>query len=220
MSLNIVIVDYKLGNIRSVISAFEKFGVNATLSSDKNKILNSDGLVLPGVGAFPQAMQNLESYFLKEVICNYANLNKPLLGICLGMQLLFSQSEEFEITKGLGLIDGEVIKIPIKNPSLGKLPQVGFNSITRNLMNWKGTILEGIENSSDLYFVHGFAAKPKDQKEILSTTTYAEFNFCSTVKKGNIYGCQFHPEKSAEQGLKVIENFIKIVTLLKINSNQ
>ena len=215
MSINIVIVDYKLGNIRSVLSAFEKFGVNAILSNDKNIILNSDGLVLPGVGAFPKAMQNLENYSLKEVIRNYANLNKPLLGICLGMQLLFNQSEEFEITKGLGLIDGEVKKIQIKNPSLGKLPQVGFNSISRHLVDWKGTILDDIKNNSDLYFVHGYAAMPKNEKEILSLTAYAEFNFCSSVKKGNIYGCQFHPEKSSEQGLKVIQNFIKIATLNK-----
>jgi len=218
MSLNIVIVNYELGNIRSVISAFEKFGVKAKLSNDKDKILMSDGLVLPGVGAFPQAMKNLESYALKEVICNYANLNKPLLGICLGMQLLFNQSEEFEITKGLGLIDGEVIKMPIKNSSFEKLPQVGFNTIKKHIIDWKGTILEEIENNSDLYFVHGYAAKPKDEKHILSSTNYSEFNFCSTVKKGNIYGCQFHPEKSAEQGLKVIENFIKIVTLNKSSS--
>ena len=217
MSISIVIVDYKLGNIRSVISAFEKFGVEAKVSNDKDTILNADGLILPGVGSFPQAMKNLDTFCLRPALIEYAKLNKPLLGICLGMQILFDQSEEFVLTQGLGLIEGNVIKLSFQDSLFIKLPHVGFNSINQNSNDWKKTILGNIQNQEDFYFVHSYVVNPANKSYVLSSTNYSGYNFPSTIKKGNIYGCQFHPEKSSKQGLEIIKSFIEVVSNSKSN---
>lgn len=208
--MKIVIIDYDVGNVRSIINALKKVGVDTILSNDKDEIMSSDGVILPGVGAFAHGMENLNKYNLVKTIIEYTNTNKPLLGICLGMQMLLDESEEFKNTKGLGLISGKVVKLPVKNSSYEKLPHVSWNEIKEQNINWNDTILDKVEQQSDMYFVHSFIASPTNQNEILSTTKYSDYKFCSSVKKGNIYGCQFHPEKSGEIGLKIIENFIKI----------
>jgi imidazole glycerol-phosphate synthase subunit HisH len=208
--MKIAIIDYGIGNVRSILSAFENQGAEAFLTDDKDVILKSDGLVLPGVGAFSHGMKNLESFGLVGVIKEYVASGKPFMGICLGMQLLFEGSEEFGKTTGLGLIPGRVVKLPTKDDQNEKLPHVSWNELNRKSVQWNDTILEDIEEGSDMYFVHSFVAQPRDGDNILSTTEYSSCNFCSSVKKGNIYGCQFHPEKSGQTGLKIIKNFIRI----------
>ncbi len=208
--MKIAIVDDGIGNIRSILNAFENQGADVTLTNDKDKILESDGLVLPGVGAFAHGMNSLDKYNLIDVIKEYVLSGKPFIGICLGMQMLFEASEEFGETKGLGVISGRVVKLPTKDSQNEKLPHVGWNELNSRDTQWPGTILENIEEGSDMYFVHSFVVQPRDSENILSTTEYSGYNFCSSVKKGNVYGCQFHPEKSGKIGLKIIKDFIRI----------
>lgn len=208
--MKIVIIDYGIGNVKSIINAFENQGQKIILSRERDIILGSDGIILPGVGAFSHAMHNLNKYGLVSIIKDYAKTGKPLLGICLGMQMLFDESEEFGITKGLGLIKGKVIKLPVKHSNEIKLPHISWSGIFQNKTNWGNTIFNNITNGCDMYFVHTFVAKPDNDNEILSISQYFNVEFCSSVKNGNIYGCQFHPEKSAENGLRVIENFINV----------
>jgi imidazole glycerol-phosphate synthase subunit HisH len=208
--MKIAIIDYGIGNVRSILSAFENQGANVFLTSDKDEILKSDGLVLPGVGAFSHGMENLKSYDLVDAIKEYAISDRPFMGICLGMQLLFEESEEFGETKGLGLILGKVVKLPTKDSQNEKLPHVSWNELNSKNVPWVDTILADIEEGSDMYFVHSFIAQPRDGDNILSTTEYSSHNFCSSVKKDNIFGCQFHPEKSGPTGLKIINNFIRM----------
>lgn len=211
--MNYVIIDYDIGNVKSILNAFKEFSVNIKLSRDKNEIINADGLILPGVGAFSQGMYNLKKYNLIEIIHKYVSTNKPLLGICLGMQLLFDESEEFGKNKGLGLIEGKVLKLPVKKNI--KLPHISWNEIIKLEINWNDTILNKINKNTDMYFVHTFAGFPSKKFEILSITNYFGVEFCSSVKKNNIYGCQFHPEKSSSNGLKIIRNFIQICRKFK-----
>lgn len=208
--MKIIIIDYDVGNIRSIINAFKKNGVEPILSSKEDDIRSADGVILPGVGAFSHGMENLNKYNLVNIIKEYTNSNKPFMGICLGMQMLLDESEEFINTKGLGLISGKVIKLPTQNSSYAKLPHVSWNEIKEKKTKWNNTILNNLEQQSDMYFVHSFIASLNNENEILSTTQYSDYEFCSSIKKGNIYGCQFHPEKSGEIGLKIIENFVNI----------
>lgn len=210
MNKKIVIIDYDIGNIKSIINAFKHHGMELILSSDKDVILSADAVVLPGVGAFSQGMENLEKKGLVEVLREYASKDRPLLGICLGMQLLFSKSFEFKETKGLDIISGTVEVLT--NDENVKLPHISWNEIfIDDITLWENTIFNDIPNSSDVYFVHSYACIPQDESLILSYTDYCNNKFCSTVKKDNIYGCQFHPEKSASLGLKIIKNFIEMV---------
>ena len=208
--MSIVILDYGIGNVKSILNAFEKTGINAILSRERNVIFKAKGIVLPGVGAFYQGMNNLNKYGLVDIIKEYVKTRKPLLGICLGMQMLLEESEEFGLTKGIGLIKGKVIKIPIKESNKIKLPHISWNEIKPKNIQWQNTIFNKVDINSDMYFVHSYVVKPDNEDEILSTTNYFDAEFCSALKKDNIYGCQFHPEKSARSGLQIIKNFINI----------
>ena len=207
--IKIGIIDYGVGNIRSISNAFNSFNCETIFSDDKKAILECDGLILPGVGAYKHAMDKLKSKNLIDVINEYVETTKPFLGICLGMQMLFERSSEFGETNGLGLIRGDVKKLPSQENI--KLPFISWTSIHRNNdLQWSGTILENTKELSDFYHVHSYYADPENSEHILSYSMYNDFEYCSTVKKDNIFGCQYHPEKSGEEGLKIIKSFIDL----------
>jgi glutamine amidotransferase len=207
----IAIIDYGVGNIFSINQACNKVGLNTIVTSDAALISNSDAIILPGVGAFGDAMNNLKKLNLVETIINFANTGKPFLGICLGMQLLFNASEEFGNHKGLGLIDGEIKKFNFSkiDNNITKIPQIQWNKIYhKENTNWNNSCLSNVENNSYMYFVHSYYAIPNDKNTILSYTEYANFEYCSSVKKENITGIQFHPEKSGEIGIHIYKNWL------------
>ncbi len=193
------------------MNALKTVGASPILSNDESVILSADGIVLPGVGAFSHCMENLHKYSLVRIIRDYVESNKLLLGICLGMQILFDSSEEFGKTKGLGLIEGSICQLPVQDSGNDRLPHIGWNEIQRHSADWHDTILNNIENHCDMYFAHSYAAMPTNKEHILSVTSYSNYSFCSSVKKDHIYGCQFHPEKSSETGLKVLKNYVEII---------
>lgn len=210
----IAVIDYGVGNVKSITNAFENQKAKVVLTREREIIMKADGLVLPGVGAFSHGMDNLNKFGLVEIIKNFVRTGKPLLGICLGMQMLLEESEEFGNSKGIGLIEGKVVKFPIKQSIHYKLPHISWNEIQSKKIKWENTILDNIKENSEMYFVHSYIAQPKNEKEILSVSKYHNHIFCSSIKKENIYGCQFHPEKSSQKGLSVIRNFIEITRQL------
>lgn len=200
----IAIIDYDAGNLKSVEKALMHLGQEAVITRNKEELLNADKVILPGVGSFGDAMGKLNSYGLVDTIKEVVALRKPFIGICLGMQLLFNGSEEAEGCKGLGILDGEILRIP-KCGDL-KIPHMGWNSLDIR----PGTRLyKGIENNSYVYFVHSYYLKAKNEEEIAATTEYCTLIHAS-VEKDNIFGCQFHPEKSGEVGLKILKNFAEV----------
>lgn len=207
----VVIVDYEMGNLFSVKLACDKVGINAIISNDKQEIKNASALILPGVGAFADAMATLEKLDLVNIIKEFVNSGKPFLGICLGMQLLMSESEEFGLHKGLDIIKGRVTKFPNAND---KVPQVGWNQITKpsySNINWEETLLKGLSEKDYMYFVHSFYVLPDEKKVILSETNYASLNYCSSLQEKNVFACQFHPEKSGENGLIIYKNLFNLI---------
>ncbi len=210
--MEISILDYGIGNIKSIKNAFEKSGVTTHLVDNTASILQAQALVVPGVGAFSEAVKSLKEKNMFFSVREFSKLNKPILGICLGMQLLFDSSTEFGNTEGLGLISGSVKRLKPKKENF-KLPHISWNVLIpkeNKILSWKNTILENIECDQEVYFLHSFTSFPKEKTHILSETEYGGEKFCSSVKKDNIYGCQFHPEKSGKHGLKIIDNFCKI----------
>lgn len=207
--ITVAIIDYGLGNVKSTMNALRHIGVEVILTFDREEILNADAAILPGVGAFAKGMQNLSSNNLIPIIREFISTGKPFLGICLGMQLLLEMSEEFGTNKGLGLVKGKVIKLPIPDGLNFKLPHVGWNEIVEpEQSRWKSTILNGIPDKSDVYFVHTYVAELSDKKVVLTETDYGTVRFCSALQQDNIYGVQFHPEKSGKLGLSILKNFI------------
>lgn len=201
----IAIIDYGMGNLRSVQKGFEKVGVEAVVAADPVQVEAAAGVVLPGVGAFADAMHNLRSAGLDRAIYRAVEAGKPFLGICLGQQLLFEASEEWGHTRGLGLFPGRVRRLP---EGL-KVPHMGWNQVAVVRPN---PLLEGIPDGSSFYFVHSYAVDPADEDLILTLTEYG-LRFASVVGRGNIFGIQFHPEKSSALGLKILENFGRVVKL-------
>ena len=205
----IAVVDYGMGNLRSVQKALEKVGCSAFVTSEPQKILDAHSIVLPGVGAFRDCISNLERRNLIEPILKSIAQGKPFLGICLGLQILFTQSEEFGRTPGLNLIEGKVICFPDMSTEKGvrlKVPHMGWNSIS--LRN-PHPLFDSIEDNSFFYFVHSYYVDPDDGKNIVTTTHYG-IEFTSCVHKENIFACQFHPEKSQQVGLQLLKNFGKM----------
>lgn len=210
MKRKVAILDYGLGNLFSIYQACEFVGLSPIITSNSNEINNSDGLILPGVGAFGDAMKNLNENDLIIPIINFAKSGKPFLGICLGMQLLFSESEEFGINKGLDLIKGQIKKFPVKNEIGEKnlVPQIQWNQIFKsNSKGWENSALMNNNEGDYMYFVHSYFAIPSNKLDMLSYTIYADTKYASSVKRDNITGIQFHPEKSSKQGLQIYKTW-------------
>ena len=203
------IIDYEGGNLFSVIQACKSIGLDATLTSDYNKILKSDGLILPGVGSFPYAMNILKKKNLINPIKDFISSNKPFMGICLGFQLLFSRSEEFENCEGLDVVKGTVRKFDFHDKNI-KVPQIGWNKIY-NGIGWKNSPIENLKQQEYMYFVHSYYVDPFDKKNILSYTKYEGFEYCSSIKKSNIFATQFHPEKSGIEGIKIYKKWSNLL---------
>ncbi len=204
----VAIVDYGMGNLFSVQQALEHVGLRAHRTSSSSDLLGADGVILPGVGAFGDAMATLRRLGLVEVLHEVAASGRPLVGICLGMQLLMTQSHEFGRHQGLGLIDGDVVRFeaPQEGGATMKVPQVGWNRITRRDRSWEQTWLEGLQDGTFLYFVHSFYVTPRDPSVVLSTSRYGHIEFCSSLQQGNLIASQFHPERSGPQGLRMYRN--------------
>lgn len=202
----IAIIDYGAGNIQSVYKALKFIGADCKVTSDKDEILNADGAILPGVGSFGDAMDTMTKRGIKDTIIEYTKSGKPFLGICLGLQLLFPESEETPGVKGLDIFKGTITKIPNQNRTL-KIPHMGWNNIS---IKQKNGIFKGIEGKPYVYFVHSFYLKAQD-KDIVAATTQYGVEIDVAVQKGNIIATQFHPEKSGEVGLKMLKNFVEMV---------
>lgn len=198
-----VIIDYGMGNLRSVEKAVEAAGGRPAVTGDPESIRSAERLILPGVGAFGEAMENLRRTGLDSAILDAARAGKPLLGLCLGLQLLFTHSEEFGSHEGLDLIPGNVRKLDC--PGL-RVPHVGWNQIEGDRPD---PLLTDIREGSYFYFVHSYYVEPDDPRDVLRRTSYG-LRFCSIARRGNIYGVQFHPEKSQEAGKRLLRNFLSI----------
>ena len=194
----IAICDYGMGNRRSVEKALEHVGARPVITSDPDVLRSADGVILPGVGAFPEAMRNVRALGLEEVL---RTLEAPLLGVCLGMQLLFERSGEFEGATGLGLLPGEVT--PLRAP---KLPHIGWNLVT---FERPSPLTEGLGEAAAFYHVHSYACRPAEPGDVVGRGEYGEA-FASIVGRGSVFGVQFHPEKSSRDGLALLENFARV----------
>ncbi len=200
----ISIIDYDAGNIKSVEKAFEYLGQRAVITRDRDMIMASDKVVLPGVGSFGDAMNKIREYRLENVIYDIIDKGTPFLGICLGLQLLFKTSEESPDATGLGILDGRIIRIPDR-PEL-KIPQIGWNSLK---INPKARLFQGLPENPYVYFVHSYYLKAEHEEDVAASTFYG-VDIHASVEHGNVFACQFHPEKSSEVGLKILKNFIEL----------
>lgn len=199
----VAVIDYGLGNLRSVSKAIEAIGKCAKVTNNPQDLENASALVLPGVGAFQQAMQNLSVIDIIPTLKKEIKKGKPFLGICLGLQILFTESDEHGKSDGLDIIEGKVKKF---SPNV-KIPHMGWNTVSQSVEN---KLFNGITENNYFYFVHSYFVLPEDQKCVIATTDYGQ-KFASAINRGNIWGVQFHPEKSHDLGLKVLENFIQNV---------
>lgn len=205
MVINMVaIIDYDAGNIKSVEKALHYLGEEAVITRDRDTILGADRVILPGVGAFGDAMEKLRTYELDKVIQEVVAKNTPFLGICLGLQLLFESSEESESVEGLGILKGKVVRLPEESDM--KIPHIGWNSL--KYPN-PGRLFTGIAEDSYVYFVHSYYLQAKDPSIVTATTEYGTLIHAS-VEQGNVFACQFHPEKSSEVGMQILKNFLTI----------
>ena len=210
----IAILDYGIGNLRSVQKGLERVGATAIVTADPAALDEAQGVVLPGVGAFGDAMTNLQTRRLTDPLLRQAAGGKPLLGICLGMQLLFDESEEMGRHRGLGLLPGRVVRFPAGNL---KVPHIGWNELRMadgELQMAEDGLLAGIADGAYAYFVHSYYAQPEEPADVLATTEYG-LEFASAVGRGTIFGAQFHPEKSQEVGLRLLANFARLAKALR-----
>ena len=200
----IAIIDYDAGNIKSVEKALLLLGQDVVITGDREEILKADKVVLPGVGAFGDAMDNLRRTGLDQVIREVTDRGAPFLGICLGLQLLFERSDEAPGVDGLGILEGEILRIPDKDGL--KIPHMGWNSL--HLEN-NGRLFRGIEEGSYVYFVHSYYLKAADERIVKASTEYST-HIHASVEKGNVFACQFHPEKSSDVGIQILRNFVEL----------
>lgn len=200
----VAVIDYDAGNIRSVEKAVLSLGGDVRITRDRDEILKADHVILPGVGAFGDAMEKLHRYGLTDVIRETVQKQTPFLGICLGLQLLFESSEESEEVQGLGILPGSIVRLPEKAGL--KVPHIGWNSL--RYPN-RGRLFEGVPEESYVYFVHSYYLAAKDPLIVTATTEYAA-HIHASVEKGNVFACQFHPEKSSDVGMRILRNFMQI----------
>ncbi|BCS87550.1 imidazole glycerol phosphate synthase subunit HisH [Pseudodesulfovibrio sediminis] len=215
-NIDVAIIDYGLGNLFSIKHACEHVGLSVQITDQSDAILSARSVILPGVGAFGDAIDSLNRLDLVSPIKDVAAKGTPLLGICLGQQLLFTESEEFGTHKGLDLISGQVQYFPVQkiDGRTYKVPQVGWNAITppnNNPETWKGTLLEGVTPGTNMYFVHSCHVVPDADDAVLTRTTYGNVDFCSASHNKNITAFQFHPERSGTDGLIVYTNFANLI---------
>ena len=231
----VAVIDYSLGNLASIHHALTTAGISARLTDDPEIINKAAAVILPGIGAFKKAIQELEKRNLQTALQSYVKSGRPLIGICLGMQLLFNSSDEFGSHKGLGFIPGHVSRFP-RSPldrktsdfRSFKVPQVGWNTISPETgappNSWQNTLLNGVPDNAFMYFMHSYYVTPADKNVTLSVTEYAGIRYCSSVAFENVFGFQFHPERSGEQGLMIYRNLAKFIknsptpTLNKMNT--
>lgn len=199
----IALIDYDAGNMRSVEKALIHLGEKPIVTRDREKILSADRIILPGVGAFGDAMENLEKFGLPDILKEAVDSGIPLLGICLGMQVLFEESEESKGVKGLGFLKGKILRIPAKEGL--KIPHMGWNSLEYPR---EGRLFQDIPEHSYVYFVHSYYLKAEDEDIVTATADYG-VKIHASVERGNVFGCQFHPEKSGEIGLQILKNFVE-----------
>ena len=206
----IAIVDYGSGNLGSIQNALQKLGHDSIISNDKNKIKNASRLLLPGVGAFPVAMTRLDRQNLIEPILRFAESGKPILGICLGLQLMMESSSEFIETKGLNLISGTVIplKTLINREIKRRIPNIGWYKVETKETSVKPIILLDLKEEDYFYFVHSYVCNPLKSEDTIGSTRFGDSFFCSIIARDNISGIQFHPEKSGKSGLKILDKLI------------
>ena len=206
----IAIIDYDAGNLKSVEKALLYLGQDVLVTRDREKILSADKVILPGVGNFGDAMEKLKGYGLEEVIRETARQGKPFLGICLGLQLLFERSAEAPGVEGLGILKGEILRIPDREDL--KVPHIGWNSL--KLQN-QGRLFAGLEEEPYVYFVHSYYLKAADPQIVKAVTEYG-VRIDASVESGNVFACQFHPEKSSRTGLKILKNFAELSSTCRI----
>ena len=200
----VAIIDYDAGNIKSVEKALLHLGEEVIITRDREQILNSDKVILPGVGAFGDAMEKLRSYGLDKVIYEVVERKIPFLGICLGLQLLFEKSDETPGVKGLGILPGEILRIPDKEGI--KIPHMGWNSVK---IKENARIFKDVPQDSYVYFVHSYYLKAGREEDVAATTEYSTL-IHAAVEHDNVFACQFHPEKSSEIGMKILKNFVEL----------
>lgn len=211
--IDVAVIDYGVGNLLSVSRAFVHCGASVEVTDDPERILSARRVVLPGVGAFANGMGALQARGLVDVVHEVRRRGTPLLGICLGMQMLMEASEEFGETAGLGLIPGRVVPVPERatDGAPQKIPHIGWNGLMPGAVAgaWEGTLLEGIASGESVYFVHSFMAQPADETHLLAACLYGGIPVSAVIRHLNVMGCQFHPEKSGEVGLRVLKNFLR-----------
>jgi imidazole glycerol-phosphate synthase subunit HisH len=205
MSKKTIIVDYELGNLFSVLQACKYVGLDAEISHDPEKVASADGLILPGVGAFGAAMTNLHNRGIADLLKAQIQAGKPFLGICLGLQLLFTESTEFGSQGGLDLLPGSIVRFPAEIDGVKlRVPQIGWNRIApAPQADWSQTPLAHLRPDCFMYFVHSYYAQPADPRDMLTVTNYGGLEYCSGVQRDNILAFQFHPEKSGQIGVEV-----------------
>jgi imidazole glycerol-phosphate synthase subunit HisH len=219
----VAIVDYGMGNLYSVRRACEQVGLRSVISGSPDEVISADGVILPGVGAMPDAMRALNQSGMRDALISFSRSGRPLFAVCLGLQLLMSQGSEFGRHEGLGIVPGVVVRF--EQPSEGgrrlKVPQVGWNAVWKHAgcngeeqlhRRWDETPLAGIENGAYMYFVHSYYILPDDPTVSIATTRYGDAEFCSVLGHGSVFGCQFHPERSGPAGLTLYRNFHRVVS--------
>ncbi len=220
VDVDVSVVDYGLGNIFSVINALQQIGAHPKLIRSPEEVLNAHCIILPGVGSYEEGMRHLKERNLAQALVSYAQSGRPLLGICLGMQLLMTKSYEFGEHQGLNIIEGEVLPFAevesLRNQGC-KIPHVGWSAI-REVKEEEGTILASLPQNAEAYFIHSYYVKPHYSENQLALTYYYGHKFCSVVRKGNTYGCQFHPEKSGQAGLNILRAFLNLKTKQEVLS--